>query len=156
MNKIYNIVNLLAIVALCGLAPGACKKTLEDQSYFKVYVNMTVNIDSTVNAGFILVGDSAYGNPNYKIAAVTTLVAPSAITSKFVIDTSLVAAYNGQNNTHYHTLPAGLFTLANSGQFTIKKDSVVSDSIAFTFTAPGQLTDSNGYLVPLVITDLNG
>ncbi|MCM1502364.1 MAG: DUF1735 domain-containing protein [Bacteroidales bacterium] len=70
----------------------------------------------------------------------------------FAVDNSLIAAYNEENGTSYVAVPDGIVSIVNA---TMAKDAKsASGSVSISNDDRAQLTDANGYLVPVRIDDV--
>jgi hypothetical protein len=157
MKRNYKLICMPLIAALCGMMLFSCKKDNKpDTKELLVYANNNNGIYNEFSIGFVFVGAQVFGNDSLKIAASVTRGTPVDIQAKFVLDTSMVSAYNTKNGTSYAAMPAGAFKLVNGGQFTIKKGTTGSDSVLLIIADPKLLTSKNGYLAPFTIQSTNG
>lgn len=71
-------------------------------------------------------------------------------------DEAKLAQYNANNKTAYVLLPVANYKIVGSGTLNIKSGSTVSaDSIKIQLIDRGKLTDPNGYVLPLSISQVN-
>lgn len=76
-------------------------------------------------------------------------------TAKLAVNNSLIAAYNSTNNTNYQALPTAVQNAITGLEITMPANGKsVQGTIAIPDSAWAQLTDDNGYLVPIVLSDV--
>ena len=157
MNILYKIKYLWPFAGLCALSICSCKKDkAEDINGLLVYTSNNEGAYNQPSLGLVVQGSQAFGRDNLKIAASVTRPSTVNIEAQFVLDTSLVRAFNENNNTTLLPAPAAAFQLANNGRFTIRQGALVSDSVQVTVVNPQLFTDPRGYVIPLVIKSTNG
>lgn len=120
----------------------------------------TVTIDPTTNIVSMAGETATYSVKNYTdnqtgddisrtINITGTDEAFAEFTVEMTVDNSLIASYNEENGTSYIAVPDGLVKLTDAVMAKDAKSATASVSISETDRA--QLTDGNGYLIPVRI-----
>ncbi|MBR1405847.1 MAG: DUF1735 domain-containing protein [Bacteroidales bacterium] len=122
---------------------------------------LTEVIDPTKNMITVSGGTSTYEITNYldvtrgdniskRISITGTEPAFQAFDVVFEVDNSLIEAYNAEHGTSYVAVPDGMVSLSNA---TMAKDAKsTSTTVSIPQERNRELTDENGYLIPVVCT----
>jgi hypothetical protein len=157
--KIKNILmlcgGLLVTTALLSACSSDTTYDFPGDAYSRVYFvnSTTVAEGAIVNTPIGYVGDVAA-----KFSVKCTGIRTTDTKVNLKIDNSLVDAYNAANNTVYKAAPEGTVLLDKTA-LTIPADSMKSvDSVSISVpeTAYTTLSDTAGYLVPVVISSADG
>lgn len=92
------------------------------------------------------------------ISGKTSLAVNKTTTLTVGIDNSLVDTYNTDNSTHYAQIPDGIVTMDKT-TLTIPSGSMASEdtiSLSIDSKAAEALSDTAGYILPVVITSVSG
>ncbi|MGJ1361469.1 BT_3987 domain-containing protein [Sphingobacterium spiritivorum] len=99
---------------------------------------------------------STSGATSAQFTAYLTREAKKDVVFSVQTEPSLVEQYNKQNKTSFDILPATNYELSGINGLTIKAGETVSnDSIRITLKNRQDLTNTNGYLLPLSIQTIN-
>ena len=92
---------------------------------------------------------------SYVVTASATGKVPEDVTVTFSIDTTLVEAYNEENNTSYHAIPRSAVQFDNS-QAVIPAGSASSTGVAVSIISTEDFIDGRTYIIPVTIQSVSG
>lgn len=149
---IFSIV--ISVVGLCSCSDDG-EYDFPGETVNRIFVR-----DCSATFDIIQTSVGAIHNFSCDISAGCTSKAASDIHVTFVIDNSLIAAYNETNGTNYESLPSEFLLLENS-IVTIPQGEVRPlEPFKIRFTDDNallsELTSDNGFLIPVVAKDFDG
>lgn len=151
ISKILLFGALILGAATITSCSGDDKYDVDGYSYSRAYFN---NARGVVNGSVVNTPVGVITSLNTNIIVKSTGAATNDTHVTLGFDKSLVEKYNANNGTNYAAAPDGAVVLS-SNTATIKAGETQStDTIKATINdmMAAQLTDPNGYLVPVVIT----
>jgi hypothetical protein len=133
----------------------ACKKTevLESRELLVYLQGGFGELNNRVLASLTQTPTGTWGEKVYKIPMYTTREVPDDVVVTIKADEGKVARFNTDNNLQTLMLPANSFKF-NSSQHTIKAGTFFLNSIEVEITDPSVLTNPQGYVLPVTISNL--
>lgn len=158
MRRIYNLF-FVGILGLSLIGLTSCGEdenyNFEGDSYNRVYVN-----DYSQTFKIIQTPVSSISNLEVKVPVKCTQKANGIIKATVELDNSMVKIYNETHKTNYAEMPTNAVIIKNQ-TLTIPSGEYVSmDSVEVQLVEDleilSQLTNGNGYILPLRITTVDG
>lgn len=142
----------LAILLFAG-----CKKDDGlDSKELLVYVRGEFGaVNNSVTASLTQTPIAVWGSTAFRVQAYSTREVTSDVGVYIYPDDQSVGLFNQANNKKCLLLPAGNYTL-NGNQHRIASGKDTSDALTIQLTNTSQLTDPNGYVLPLTIKKVDG
>lgn len=157
--KLKNIFMIGGALLFGAMALTSCS---DDETYdfdgvegTRVYMDKTMQPISTSSVLKTPVG--VVGGMEVEVNVKTTSLVQGGVSAQIAYDDSFVDTYNAANNTDYKKLPAGAITLEKT-TLTVAADTMSSESckVSFNQEKASELKDGESYLVPIVLSDVNG
>src|SRR5262249_9360519 len=98
---------------------------------------------------------SVWGNTSFTLPVYATREVVADVNVFVYPDDRFVSLFNQTNNKKCILFPASSYQL-NGNQHTIKAGSFTSDPLTIQITVPSSLKDTNGYVLPLSVTKVEG
>ena len=145
-KTIFNILLLLVVGALFA----ACNSVGDKFDYEKVGLLITGTEQVPVQRFTVDELPAAYA-----VTVKATRRAPSDVTVRVAVDTSLVRAYNAQHGTAYYPVPASCVVL-DDGEVTIKQGEALSTAAQVWVTSTDDFIEGATYVIPVTIQQVKG
>jgi hypothetical protein len=155
MSLLYRTARLTSLLALVFFA--ACEKDDDLRSgELLVFVKGEYGAtNNAVTASLIQTPLAVWGNRLFEIPVYATREVPAEVKVSVTPDDRFVSKFNSDNNLKCVLLPAANYKI-NSGQLTISAGAAISDPLKIEILNPASLTDTNGYVLPLTISKIEG
>lgn len=157
--KLKNIFMLGGALLFGAMALTSCS---DDETYdfdgiegIRVYMDKTMQPISTSSLLKTPVG--VVGGMEGEVNIKTTSLVQGNVSAQIAYDDSFVDKYNAENNSNYKKLPTGSVVLEKT-TLTVTSDTLCSENckVSFNQEMVAQLKDGESYLIPIVLTNVNG
>jgi hypothetical protein len=150
----YKNIALSSLMVLALFA--ACKKEDIGSKELLVYIKGEFGSpNNVVTAALTQTPLTVWGNKSFDIPAYATREVAQDVQVFVSANNQLVGQFNKENNRKSVLLPANTYKISSS-QVKINAGSFVSDPLKVEITNAAALTDTNGYVLPLTITKIEG
>jgi hypothetical protein len=153
-NLLYKSTGLSFLAVLILL--GSCKKDELVSKELLVFVQGDYGVvNNSIAVSLTQTPLAVWGNTSFQVPVYATHEVVTDVDVYIYADDRFVGQFNQDNSKKCLMLPANTYTL-NGNQHKITAGSLQSDPLKIQITNAAALTDTNGYVLPLTITKIDG
>lgn len=153
-------ISVFSKIFLSGIATvmllSSCKKDELNSTDLLVYMQGDYgSTNNSVTASLIQTPIAVWGNTTFNVPVFSTREVTADVSVTVTPAPSLVDQFNTANGKKALLLPSANYQI-NSSQHTIQAGTFQSDPLTIKIVNPANLTDTNGYVLPLTISAIAG